>query len=72
MKLTATSAKWMESVVANCEANTGRSLPAWLALAKKARLENGKAALAWAKTQKLSIVYQNAVADALFPSENDE
>ena len=67
-KLTERSAKWMQTVVANCEANTGRSLDQWLAMAKKARCADTKAAKAWAKTQGLSTVYQSAVAELLWPA----
>jgi hypothetical protein len=66
--MTARSAKWMETVLANCESKTGRTLPQWVSLAKKARVRDTKEARAWAKEQGLSIVYQSAVADALFPS----
>src|ERR1700722_3108904 len=70
MKMTERSAKWMETVVANCEPNTGRALPEWVALAKKARVKNATFARAWAKDQGLSIVYQTAVARQLFPAED--
>ena len=72
MKMTDRSAKWMEKVVANCEANTGRSLGQWVAAAKKARPKDAKAARAWAKEQGLSIVYQTAVTDLLFPETEDD
>jgi hypothetical protein len=71
-KLTARSAKWMETVLANCEANTGRSLPQWVALAKKARLKDARAARAWGKEQGLSIVYQTAVAETRLPAEGGD
>lgn len=71
-KLTARSAKWMETVVANCEENTGRSLPQWVALARKARVKDLKAARTWGKEQGLSIVYQTAVAETLFPAEEGD
>jgi len=72
MKMTDRSAKWMETVVANCEANTGRPLAQWVAAAKKARPKDAKAARAWAKEQGLSIVYQTAVTDLLFPEKEDD
>jgi hypothetical protein len=71
-KMTARSAKWMESVLANCEANTGRPLPAWVGLAKKARVKSAAQARAWAKEQGLSIVYQTAIVDALFADDGDD
>ena len=72
MKMTERSAKWMETVVANCEPNTGRALPEWVALAKKARVKSPAVARAWAKEQGLSIVYQTAVARQLFPADDGE
>jgi hypothetical protein len=72
MKLTDRSAKWMETVVANCKANTGRTLPEWVALAKKARVKDGATARAWAKAAGLSTVYQTAVTSELFPDRDDE
>jgi Domain of unknown function (DUF5655) len=72
MKMTERSAKWMETVLANCEANTGRSLPQWLALAKKAHIKDAKGVRAWAKEQGLSAVYQSAILDALFPAKESD
>jgi hypothetical protein len=72
MKMTDRSAKWMETVTANCEANTGRTLAQWVAAAKKARPKDAKAARTWAKDQGLSIVYQTAVTDVLFPEKEDD
>jgi hypothetical protein len=72
MKMTDRSAKWMETVAANCEANTGRPLAQWVAAAKKARPTNAKAVRAWAKEQGLSIVYQTAVTDLVFPENEDD
>jgi hypothetical protein len=69
MKLTGRSAKWMESVVANCEENTGRPLSQWVALARKAKPGDAQAARGWAKKQGLSSVYTNAVVETLFPSD---
>jgi hypothetical protein len=60
----------MEGVVANCKQNTGRTLEQWAGLAKKAKLENAKAARDWAKQQGLSMVYANAVMETLFPSDD--
>jgi hypothetical protein len=68
MKMTERSAKWMDTVLANCKENTGRTLPSWVSLAKKARLKSAREARAWAKAQGLSAVYQTAVAQTLFPS----
>jgi hypothetical protein len=70
MKMTARSEKWMQTVLANCEAKTGRPLAEWTRLAKKARLADAKGARAWAKEQGLSIVYQTMVVDTLFPEEH--
>ncbi len=67
MKLTDRSAKWMETVVANCQANTGRTLAQWVTLAKKAGAKDAATARTWAKGQGLSSVYQNAVMQTLFP-----
>jgi hypothetical protein len=72
MKMTERSAKWMETVLANSEANTGRTLPQWLALARKARVKDAKAARAWAKGHGLSTVYQTAVVETLFPSTDSD
>src|SRR5450755_1521617 len=72
MKMTARSAKWMDTVLANCEANTGRALPQWVALAKKARVKDSKSARGWAKEQGLSAVYQSALLEALFPSKDGD
>jgi hypothetical protein len=72
MKMTDRSAKWMETVVGNCKANTGRALPEWVALAKKARVKDATFARAWAKEQGLSTVYQTAVTRELFPDGDDE
>ena len=69
MKMTDRSARWMQTVLANCESNTGRTLPEWIRLAKKARVEDAKGARAWAKTHGLSIVYAAALVDDLFPAE---
>jgi len=66
-KMTERSAKWMQSVLANCARNTGRSLDGWLALARRAKVTDAKAARDWANQQGLSVVYATAVADALFP-----
>ncbi len=66
-KMTERSAKWMQTVLANCKANTGRELAAWVALAKKARVHDAQTARAWGKEQGLSTVYQTAVAETLFP-----
>jgi predicted transport protein len=72
MKMTERSARWMDTVVARCEANTGRPLPAWAALAKKARAKDAKQARAWAKGQGLSTVYQTAIVETLFPGGDDD
>ena len=72
MKMTERSAKWMETVLANCESNTGRDLAEWVARARKARVKNADVARAWAKDQGLSIVYQTAVARRLFPAEDGD
>lgn len=72
MKMTDRSTKWMETVVANCEANTGRPLAQWVTAAKKARLKDAKAVRAWAKDQGLSVVYQTAVTDLVFPETEDD
>ena len=72
MKMSDRSTRWMETVVAHCEANTGRPLAQWVAAAKKARPKDAKAARAWAKDQGLSIVYQTAVTDLLFPEKEDD
>jgi hypothetical protein len=69
MKMTERSARWMKSVLSNCTKNTGRSLDQWLALARRAKVPDAKAARDWANQQGLSIVYATAVADALFPLE---
>jgi hypothetical protein len=69
MKMTERSAKWMKSVLSNCSKNTGRSLDQWLALARRAKVTDAKAARDWANKQGLSIVYATAVAEALFPLE---
>jgi hypothetical protein len=71
MKLTERSAKWMDTVLANCKANTGLTLPQWLALAKKAGVDDARRARAWAKGQGLSVVYQSAVVETLYPSPED-
>jgi hypothetical protein len=71
-KLTERSAKWVAGVLAKVEANTGRSLDAWVSLAKKARVKDAKEARQWGKAQGLSIVYQTMVADALYPSTADD
>jgi hypothetical protein len=68
MKMTDRSAKWMDTVRNNCKENTGRTLPAWASLGRKAGLRDARGARAWAKEQGLSIVYQSAVAETLFPS----
>jgi hypothetical protein len=62
----------MDTVLANCKANTGRTLDSWVTLAKTARLQNEREARVWAKKQRLSVVYQNAVAEALFPPEDSD
>jgi hypothetical protein len=72
MKMTERSAKWMDSVLANYEANTGRTLAQWLVLATKARLKNAREARAWAKQQGLSAVYQSALVETLFPSKDGD
>jgi Domain of unknown function (DUF5655) len=72
MKMTERSAKWVDSVLANCEANTGRALPEWTRLAKKARVKNAREARTWAKEQGLSTVYQTAVVESLFPAEDED
>jgi predicted transport protein len=72
MKMTERSARWMQSVVDNCEENTGRTLAQWLALAKKAKLSDAKQTRSWAKEQGLSVVYQNAIAETLFPSKDSD
>lgn len=72
MKLTQQTAKWMASVVDNCEKNTGRPLDAWVRLARKARPAGEGAARKWAREQGLSTVYATAVAEALFPSREDD
>ena len=72
MKMTEQSAKWMHGVVANCEKNTGKPLAQWVALARKAKLADLKAARAWGKTQGLSVVYTTAVSDLLFPSIKED
>ena len=69
MKMTERSARWLESVVANCKKNTGRSLDEWAARARKAKVRDAKGARDWAKTQGLSIVYANGVAETLFPED---
>jgi predicted transport protein len=72
MKMTERSKQWMDSVLANCKENTGRTLGSWVALAKKAPVQNEREARARAKKQGLSIVYQNAVAQALFPPKDSD
>ena len=72
MKLTERSRKWMDTVVANCRENTGRTLDQWTALAKKEKVRDTKAARLWAKGQGLSMVYANAVAETLFPPHAGE
>jgi hypothetical protein len=72
MKLTQRSATWMNAVLANCEANTGRTLAAWSALAKRAHVKDTREARAWAKAQGLSVVYQTTVVEALFPPESGD
>src|ERR1700693_5113182 len=72
MKTTERSAKWMETVLANCEANTGRTLSRWRVLATKAKVNDAREARAWAKQQGLSSVYQNAVVETLFPSRDGD
>ena len=72
MKMTQRTAKWMDTVLANCEANTGRPLPQWTRLARKARVKTAREARAWAKEQGLSTVYQTAVVEALFPEETGD
>jgi predicted transport protein len=72
MKMTERSARWLESVVANCEKNTGKSLAAWTTMARKAKVRDVKAAREWAAKQGLSIVYANGVAETLFPSNDDD
>ena len=44
MKMTERTARWMETVVANCEANTGRPLAEWVKQAKRAKLADAKEA----------------------------
>ncbi|HLK37883.1 MAG TPA: DUF5655 domain-containing protein [Polyangiaceae bacterium] len=68
MKMTERSARWMETVVANCKPNTGRTLAEWTRLARTARLKDARGARAWAKAQGLSIVYATALVDQLFPA----
>lgn len=68
--MTERSRKWMDSVVANCRENTGRSLDQWAALARRAKVKDTKGVRVWAKGQGLSIVYANAVAETLFPSDS--
>jgi hypothetical protein len=70
MKMTERSARWMKTVLANCEENTGRTLPQWVQLAKKARVKDARGARAWGREQGLSIVYQTAVVETLFPAED--
>jgi hypothetical protein len=72
MKMTERSAKWMETVLANCETNTGRTLAQWLVLANKTGVKDAKQARAWAKEQGLSAVYQTAVIETLFPSKGGD
>ncbi len=72
MKMTDRSAKWMDAVLANCKGNTGRTLPAWASLGRKARVKDAREARAWAKEQGLSAVYQSAVAETLFPSRDGD
>jgi hypothetical protein len=72
MKMTERSAKWMDTVLANCKENTGRTLSSWVSLAKKARIESAREVRAWAKAHGLSVVYQSAVAETLFPSKDGD
>jgi hypothetical protein len=71
-RMTKRSEKWLDTVVANCKSNTGRTLAAWAALAKKARVKTAKEARAWAKEQGLSTVYQSAVMETLFPANEGD
>jgi hypothetical protein len=72
MKMTERSQKWTDTVVANCKENTGRTLAAREALARSAGVKDVRAAHTWARKQGLSIVYQNAVAKTLFPSNETD
>jgi hypothetical protein len=62
----------METVVANCKAKTGQTLAQWVTRARKERLKDAKAARSWARAQGLSVVYQSALLQALFPDANDD
>jgi hypothetical protein len=72
MKMTDRSAKWMGTVLLHCKENTGRTLPAWASLGRKAGVKDAKETRAWAKKQGLSVVYQSAVAETLFPSQDGD
>jgi hypothetical protein len=72
MKMTERSTKWTDTVLANCDANTGRTLPQWVALAKKARVKDAREARAWARGEGLSAVYQSAVVETLFPLKDGD
>src|SRR5579862_2887995 len=71
-KMTERSAQWMTSVVENCEKNTGRSLQAWVGLARKANVGDPKSVRTWGREQGLSVVYINAVTQTLFPSDESD
>jgi hypothetical protein len=71
-KMTERSAKWVATVLENCRAKTGRSAEEWVRLARKAHLDDARAARAWGKKQGLSIVYANMVTQELFPADESD
>jgi predicted transport protein len=72
MRMTERTAKWADTVLANCETHTGRTLSQWVALARKSRVKDASQARAWAKEQGLSVVYQSAVVETLFPAKDGD
>ena len=57
------------AILANLEAKTGRTLEAWLALAKKAKLQDAKAARAFFKAQGLNMAAGGYLAELALGAE---
>ncbi len=73
-RMTARSAKWMESVMANFATATGKPVEAWVKQARAQGFdEDVKASRRWLKeTKGLTMVQANCVLMALFPESGEK
>jgi hypothetical protein len=73
-RMTARSAKWMESVMANFATATGKPAEAWVKQVKAQGFDRDiKASRRWLKeTKGLTMVQANCVLTALFPESGEE